>query len=122
MKKFLILFALASPIFASPILPTATGKELLTYCKLAKDIHDRQFGNPQTEPEYILGIKSGICEGYLMSANENASSFCLPYGYNLLLEASVVVKYLQDHPEQQHLPASVLTAKSLQTYFPCLKR
>ncbi len=121
-----LLLLLVSPIFA--LTPTATGKELLEYCKIAMDIHDRQYGNPQTSPEYILGVKTGICEGYLMSANEitnnrsGRASICLPYQYNLLIGASVVVKYLENHPNQQSLPASLLTVRSLETYFPCLQK
>jgi hypothetical protein len=92
------------------------------------DIHDKQFGKPQTDPEYILGTKTGICEGYLMSANEvrfqekySKPPFCLPSNYNLLIGASVVVKYLKDHEDQQNLPASLLVVRSLATYFPCLR-
>lgn len=135
MKKFLMLIlASLSSLLTSPLLafaPCATGKELLEYCKIAMDIHDRQFGYPQTDPEYILGTKAGICEGYLMSANEmhcqtqyakNYACFCLPLNYDLLIGASVVVKYLKNHPEQQHLSASLLVAKSFATYFPCYQR
>jgi hypothetical protein len=105
-----------------------TGKELLEYCQIAMDIHDKQFGNPQTDPEYILGTKTGVCEGYLMSADEadkwtrpSRYSFCLPPNYNLLVGASVVVKYLKTHESQQNLPASLLVSQALHTYFPCLK-
>lgn len=137
MKKFFLFL----PFFLSFLLisramafgTAASGKELLDYCEMAMDIHDRQFGKPQTEPEYILGTKTGICEGYLMTANEmrfqvsnkstkncgTYSAFCLPPNYNLLVGASVVVKYLKNHPEQQNLPASLLVSRALGTYFPC---
>ncbi|HSW68743.1 MAG TPA: Rap1a/Tai family immunity protein [Gammaproteobacteria bacterium] len=135
-KIFLYLLCSLSFLLTSAAVgfgPNATGKELLTYCELAMDIHDRQFGKPQTEPEYILGTKTGICEGYLMSANEmrfktvaknsknciNYYSFCLPPTYNLLVGASVVVKYLKNHPEQQNLSASLLVSRAFGTYFPC---
>jgi len=136
MKKLMMTFlgclsvSLASPILA--FMTQATGKELLEYCKIAMDIHDKQFGNPQTDSEYILGTKTGICEGYLMSANEmrgrisssrysNYPVFCLPPTYNLLMGATVVVKYLKTHPEQENLSASFLVARSLATYFPCMR-
>ncbi len=134
-RSFLFLFVLlfTLPVFAFST--TATGGDLLEYCKIAMDIHDRQYGKPQTEPEYILGAKTGICEGYLMSAKEmqlqfvtdcrytknqrRCASFCLPPTYNLLIGASVIVKYLKDHKEQQDLPASLLVNRALATYFPC---
>lgn len=128
----IICVTLISLLFVEPLfafMTRATGKELLEYCKIAMDIHDKQFGNPQTDPEYILGTKTGICEGYLMSADETRSpsryvthaSFCLPPTYNLLVGATVVVKYLKGHPDQQDLPASLLVARSLETYFPCMR-
>lgn len=135
MKKYLLLLALSmllvSPVFA--FMTSATGKELLEYCKLAMDIHDKQFGKPQTDPEYILGAKTGICEGYIMSANERRfqekytrkpmgyTAFCLPPQFNLLIGASVVVKYLEVNPNQEELPASLLVARALETYFPCMR-
>lgn len=127
MKKIIVL-SVISFLWASPVLAftvSSTGKDLLEYCQIAMDIHDKQFGNPQTSPDYILGAKTGICEGYLMSANEmrfnHKSSFCLPPNYNLLIGASVVVKYLQDHKDQENLPASLLVARSLEFYFPCMR-
>ena len=140
MKKFLILSTLLLTqlivIPAKADMTQSTGKELLQYCKLAIDIHDKQFGNPQTESEYILGSKTGICEGYLMSANETRFQsittrgriqhdthpvFCLPPTYNLLVGAAVVVNYLKEHPDQESLPASFLVRRSLETYFPCMR-
>ena len=137
MKKVatIICVTLISLLFVSPLfafMTRATGKELLEYCKIAMDIHDKQFGNPQTDPEYILGTKTGICEGYLMSADEMQSArvssrsggnrtICLPPTYNLLVGATVVVKYLKDHRDQQDLPASLLVERSLHTYFPCMR-
>ncbi len=134
MKKIIIILLAFLPfLFSSSVcafMTSATGKELLEYCQIAMDIHDKQFGNPQTDPEYILGAKTGICEGYLMSANEmqfhgkstrNPVHFCLPPNFNLLIGASIVVKYLKEHPDQENLPASLLVARTLETYFPCLR-
>lgn len=127
------LFSLLITSQLYAVMTNATGKELLEYCKIAMDIHDTHFGKPQTDPEYILGVKTGICEGYLMSANEmhvrekparnntQNNTFCLPINYNLLIGATVVVKYIEGHPAQENLPASVLVAKSLATYFPCVR-
>lgn len=132
-KTTFILFTLFSLLFTPSLFAfttSATGKELLEYCQIAMDIHDKQFGNPQTEPDYILGAKTGICEGYIMSANEmrlhgkmpqTDIKFCLPPNFNLLIGASVVVKYLKDHPNQENLPASLLVARSLEMYFPCMR-
>ncbi len=130
MKSFWIVFLVSVFFIAPPLFafaPTSTGKELLEYCKIAMDVSDKQYWKPQTEPEYILGAKTGICEGYLMSATERrlqsrVQLFCLPPDYNLLVGASAVVQYLKAHPEQENLSASFLVTRSLETYFPCIRR
>ncbi len=98
----------------------STGKELLEYCEIATDVMDREYGRPQTQPDYILGTKAGMCAGYLMSATE-LHRYCFPPNYNLLLGAAVVVKYLKKHPEQQTLMAALITMKAYAAYFPCVR-
>jgi len=111
-------FLVSSTTFADK--QFSTGKELLEYCQIAADANDRDAWKPQTEPEYILGTKAGMCAGYLMSATE-LNRFCFPPNYNLLLGAAVVVKYLKKHPEEQTLSAALLTSRAYKTYFPCVR-
>ncbi len=129
-KKFYFAFCL----FIFPFLLTSnpchamnhlTGQELFDNCKVALDIFDKNFGSVKTETEYLQGIKAGICEGYVMSANEtlhplNAKKeYCLPSDNDMRGPIAVVVKYLKNHPQELNLPASVLVAKTFEIYFSC---
>lgn len=111
------LLAVSSPLFATTTY--LTGRELADYCKVTLDIYDHNFGRVQTEPECLQEAKSRTCRGYLISANEhyfhNQYGSCPP---NLLRQAAAVVKYLDDHPCQQNLPASFLILKAYEKYFP----
>jgi len=46
-------------------------------------------------------------------------NYCIPAGASLGQAVDVFCKYLKDNPEERHLPASVLAAKSLGLAWPC---
>lgn len=102
-----------------------TGQELLDNCKVALDIFDKNFGFVKTDTEYLQGVKAGICEGYIMSANETLhplrakNRYCLPSDNDMRGPIAVVVKYLKNHPQELNLPASVLVTKTFDIYFSC---
>lgn len=125
----LIFLILLLPALSHAGLRTITGKELLNDCQIAMDIYDKNSGRVQIESEYVLGMKSGICHGYLSSINDwyfspaNAkgkhNAACSSDNYTLLEEIAVVVKYLKNHPEQLDMPASRLVVRAFEMYFPC---
>ncbi len=117
---FFLLFLLFSPCTFSAT-TFLTGHELLEYCQSTLDVLDYNFGRVQMETEYHLGSNSGKCQGYIIGVNETLSKkhYCVPSNYNMLETASVVVKYLKDHPQELNCPASLLIARAYQKYFPC---
>ena len=67
---------------------------------------------------------SGACGGYVLGArdafDETTKPFCVPKGPNIAEQSVETVKrYLRDHPETRHLPASSLVAAALKEKFPC---
>jgi hypothetical protein len=92
------------------------GKELLQDCTAVSP------GNPSGTfgPEW--------CYGYLMGVNDmrmltrtfpKLTAYCLPEGVTMAQVKSVVVKYLQEHPEELHYPSVRLVNSALSKAFPC---
>lgn len=70
---------------------------------------------------------SGNCLGYiaatadLMGLDKNKSGFCPPIGATYYQFVRVTSKYLNKHPEDINMPASVLVITALAQAFPCPK-
>lgn len=72
---------------------------------------------------YEGGHCFGMIEAYLQLASELSPRYfpahCLPEGVTIGQIAKMVVKYLDQHPEQLHLPATLVIAKVAHDAFPC---
>ena len=63
---------------------------------------------------------SGLFVGYVLGVKEETlSKLCIPEGVIHGQSLDVIKKYLNDHPEELHLPASDLVLKVIQTAWPC---
>ena len=74
-------------------------------------------------------FKAGSCFGYIRAANDmyeimvinSNRTICIPSGISGKQLIRIVVKYLNDHPEKLHNPASLLVYEAFQESFPCIK-
>tara|TARA_R110002167_G_scaffold33829_4_gene108318 strand:- start:1288 stop:1647 length:360 start_codon:yes stop_codon:yes gene_type:complete len=71
-----------------------------------------------------------VCAGYLIGMldaaslffqlNPTARLFCPPDGGSARQAMLVFKQYMDKHPEQLHLPASIIAMQSLKDAFPCV--
>jgi hypothetical protein len=68
-----------------------------------------------------LNVKSAQCGAYITGVLDTLHdrTFCLPQQVAAAHAIDVVIRYLQDHPEKYHLPASGLVVDALTEKFPC---
>jgi hypothetical protein len=114
--KFLLL-ACALAMF-SPAVRAADfkmdGKQLRDDCK------NSDTGSGYNEGKCIAFV-IGVDAGYQMDRGVDGmqSHVCMPEGVTYGQMVKVVVKYLNDHPEELHHPAALLTLNALIGAFPC---
>lgn len=71
----------------------------------------------------------GVCVGYIVSVldvqttlvswSDMKPNICLPRGVSPLQIKQVVVKYMDNHPQDLHLLAASLALNALKEAFPC---
>ena len=102
------------------------GNTLLKDCNAALNYADNK-----TQPDAIaeaatcVGYINGVLDTLTMWNAINEADFkiaCFPDGVSPLQLIRVVVKYLNDHPEELHEAAIVLTFRAASTAFPCSKK
>ena len=89
---------------------TESGNTLLAKC----------VGPPETQlvcAGYTTGVYDMI--NFLETTNAVAKQHCFPSGVTRLQIHDVVVRYLQDHPEQRRTGAAPLVRDALQEAWPC---
>lgn len=107
-------FAIASILLLVQTMPARaqffdTGSELLEYCSAGK----------RTPPmAYCLGVVSTIADSY---EGDRSQDFCfsLPQGTTQNQLAAVVKKWLDQNPENLHMPAALLVQYAFFEAFPC---
>jgi hypothetical protein len=62
---------------------------------------------------------SGYCLGFVEGVSLSSSDICAPEDVTAGQGTRVVLKYLQDHPEQLHEGSAILVRKALSIAFPC---
>jgi|SRR5271157_2805602 len=112
---FVALAALAiSPLLtisctaSDPNQTSESGLELQTKCK-------------DTAADYSDGYCTGfiVGSGQVMQSEPGPSLICIPGEATVGQAKLVVIKYLNDHPEILHLPASILIRRALTKAWPC---
>ena len=116
MKTLLMAVAVVGMLGSGAAMAEGGGESLLRYCKSAildkKDLGDA-FGSG-----YCLGIITAVGE---LLPPADASVICVPSGVNNKQMARIVVKYLEQNPEQLHKNATTLTIMATKKAFPCKK-
>ena len=76
----------------------------------------------------VSSLNAGICMGYIMSAIDSypiinvaypTVKFCAPKEVDYAQEIKVVTKFLNNHPEVLHKPATMLVIAAMSIAFPC---
>lgn len=68
---------------------------------------------------WATGVFGGMTYGALIAAPSKPSKICLPTGVTIAQETEVFLKYLDNHPERLHAPASVLAIGAWLDAWPC---
>lgn len=100
------------------------GNALLSHCQAAVRLSDDAA---KQTPATVLG---GIgCMAYLQGLTQGNAvaqrgfAFCLPEGARSGEQlARIMVKHLNENPEDLHLPAGILTTRALMKAYPCEKK
>jgi hypothetical protein len=126
----IVLIVCAVAVGASPYCAHAqnTGNELLQNCQAALSMPGTPEGHSQmVEAERMKGMN---CFGYVRGVWDTFSLYeaagypplaCIPQEATVGELVRVIVKYLNDHPNQLHEPDNVSLFKALKEAYPCKK-
>ena len=96
----------------TPNVPAYSGNDLLRDCT---------NDNVRASQSFCVGFIAGAWAGALIEGSvyhPGKPNFVIPNEANLSQLKDVVVKFLNEHPEQRHLPAGVLVLLALKEAFP----
>jgi hypothetical protein len=117
--RWVSLCVLAFALSATPLRAqnTQDGSYLLVSCQITI----RVFENPDVALNKYEEWRDGFCRGIVEGVSDTSSLVCQEEGVVFGQEVRIVVKYLQDHPEQLHLKNTKLVEMALAKAFPCSK-
>ena len=94
------------------------GNWLLSSCQVAvKELDDPSFTASKME-----SFQNGYCLGIVQGVSDTSQDVCPGEHVSYIQITRVVLKYLQDHPEQLDQHGSTLVYRALAKAFPCQKR
>jgi len=97
---------------------TATLRALTLALRCVDDRDCPSHGSDDDQSVFIvLGYVAGLAEG--LAAGE---AICPPEGANREQHTRLVLRYLQEHPEELHKHSGVLIVKALATAYSCKKK
>ncbi len=91
------------------------GSWLFGSCQLAV----KQMDDPHFVEDHFEAYRDGYCRGLVHGVADASPHVCPGEKVTYGQEVRVVVKYLQDHPEELDRPGSILAEKALAKGFPC---
>ena len=108
MKKLTVILLLAALLPATSLAGGyyIEGNELLAWCEADNDAC----------PGYIMGIDDSHTAYLQVDSME--PKFCIPEGVRANQLVKIAVKFLNDHPEDLHYPASIQVITALFEAFP----
>ncbi|MEX5683011.1 Rap1a/Tai family immunity protein [Pseudomonas silesiensis] len=123
MKKWIGAVALVGTL-ASGSAMALDGIGLLSSCQTTIKYSEGDKNISPFDVGQCTGMVDGV-EGAILVLNDSVTSnmkTCYPAaGTTNIQKARIVVKYLQEHPDQLHLPASMLTVIAYMGAFSCKK-
>lgn len=111
----------------SPGIAGLKGRDLLESCKGAITYFEKDSLPSDTVSRDTAELGS-ICISYISGILDTLifdntvlkiRLFCIPKDITSDQAIRVIVKYLEDHPEQLNDPAIILVLTAFKTYFPC---
>jgi hypothetical protein len=96
-----------------------TGNSLATYCRDFLVVRRNAAASDDQQLQ-----RYAACLGYVAGASdaltvEGIRHYCLPFRSDAGEITEVVAKYLDQHPEELHMPAYTLVVQSLARAYPC---
>lgn len=122
MKIAAIALALGTASTLASASVTFSGNDLKEYMREYAKVEAGQQGNEVAAGiglGYVMGIADGI---HAATTAGNNRLVCNPPRVTYGQQASITKKYLDNHPEHLHLPASFIVAAALNEAFPCAKK
>lgn len=123
MKAWIGAIALVGTLACGSVM-ALDGNGLLNSCQTTIKYSEGDKNISPFDAGQCTGMVDGV-EGAIFVLNDSVSSnmkTCYPTaGTTNIQKARIVVKYLQEHPDQLHLPASMLTVIAYMGAFPCKK-
>ena len=115
-----VVIVLASAVVSSGRSPAPEedvqrGNWLLVSCQLTV----RHMDDTSGHEDIYESDRNGVCSGLVEGVSDISPKVCPPEHTSYGQEARVVVKYLQDHPEELNLRDTVLVERALERAFPC---
>ena len=104
----------------------------VSHCSAQTTAHELQEQCSQKSPGYAAGFCHGFIEAVLdmndlhlltarLNGVQSGSPMCIPDGVKMGQIVKIVMKFLDDHPEQLHLRARNIVLDSVAFAFPCKK-
>ena len=110
----IFLFVFSGGSSSVPQQDVTTGTWLLGSCQITvKATDDRTFQENDLE-----SFRDGFCRGMIEGVSKASPRVCLD-DVTYAQEVRIVLKYLQDHPEEIHQRNAILVDKALSRAFPC---
>ena len=110
----IFLFAFSVGSSSAQQQDVTSGTWLQGSCQITvKATDDRTFQENDLE-----SFRDGFCRGMIEGVSSASSRVC-PESRDLVQEVRIVLKYLQDHPEELNQRNTTLIDKALSRAFPC---
>ncbi len=129
MKNYFVAVIFFLVCTSSAFGASTDGNEVLGKCQTAIRVVDegRLSQSDSSDSMWCMGWIEGVLDMNRLSelmvetgvSKKGDPYFCAPDGIQVGQAVRVVVKYLQDHPEQLHARGIVLAVAALQKAFPC---
>lgn len=122
MKPFFVCIVVLSIVFLFQSEPLADGNLLLESCLEADKLTRNDLSYDKFKAGYCIGIVKGVFDLMLVTRDylPNKGKLCIP---DKMLHNSqkikIVIKYLEDNPEQLHLMEATLSSCAFVNAFPC---
>jgi hypothetical protein len=90
----------------------------LPYCK---DYIDGKRANEDFHPNFCAGMVYGL--GILLRQDPKSPLYCVDIPQNVTFEqaTSVVIRYIEEHPQDMHHPFKYLALVAIMDAWPCTK-
>ncbi|MGD1080463.1 MAG: Rap1a/Tai family immunity protein [Candidatus Sulfotelmatobacter sp.] len=99
---------------------TSSGNDFLRLCDVNEEHATTMTGACRG---YVAGVIDGFDGAFILGQTSRHEPpkglFCTPAESTLGQKYRVVVKFMKDHPEKDHLPASALILEAILGAFPC---